>query len=79
MTPLLERVAAKMPVICTTPTRPSRSASRTSAPTTPRRARAAAPPALKALGDTKKGKVALFVGRIDMQNAIERRAASRRC
>src|SRR6476469_4717505 len=36
--------------------------------------RAAGQAALKALGDKRKGKVALFVGRIDMQNAIERRA-----
>jgi ribose transport system substrate-binding protein len=35
--------------------------------------RAAGTAALKAVGDKKKGKVALFVGRIDMQNAIERR------
>jgi ribose transport system substrate-binding protein len=73
MTPLLDRVAAKMPVICHD----------SDAPRAKRRAyvgtdnvlagRAAALAGLEALGSRRSGKVALFVGRIDMQNAIERR------
>jgi|tagenome__1003787_1003787.scaffolds.fasta_scaffold20878326_2 ribose transport system substrate-binding protein len=72
MTPLLDRVAAKMPVICHD----------SDAPRAHRRAyvgtnnleagRVAGATALRALGG-RTGKVALFVGRIDMQNAIERR------
>ena len=73
MTPLLDRVAARMPVI----THDS------DAPRAKRRAyvgtnnvlagKAAGAAALAALGTRRTGKVALFVGRIDMQNAIERR------
>jgi ribose transport system substrate-binding protein len=73
MTPLLDRVAAKMPVI----THDS------DAPRAKRRAyvgtnnveagKAAGAAALEALGGKRAGKVALFVGRMDMQNAIERK------
>jgi ribose transport system substrate-binding protein len=73
MTPLLDRVAARMPVICHD----------SDAPRARRRAYvgtnnvaagwAAGGAALEALGTRRTGKVALFVGRIDMQNAIERR------
>ena len=58
----------------TTPTRPSRSATAYVGTNNTEAGRAAGAAALKALGDKRKGKVALFVGRIDMQNAIERRA-----
>jgi ribose transport system substrate-binding protein len=73
MTPLMNRVAARMPVICHD----------SDAPRSQRRAyvgtdnveagRAAGAAALRALGTRRAGKVALFVGRIDMQNAVERR------
>src|SRR5450631_4480004 len=74
MTGLFERVAAKMPLVTTD----------SDAPKSPRKvyvgtnnveaklAGATAVAALKAAHITK-GKVALFVGRIDMQNAIERK------
>ena len=75
MTGVFERVAAKMPLVTTD----------SDAPKSPRKvyvgtnnveagkvAGNTAADALKAAGITK-GKVALFVGRIDMQNAIERK------
>jgi ribose transport system substrate-binding protein len=75
MTGIFERVAAKMPLVTTD----------SDAPKSPRKvyvgtnnveagkvAGNTAADALKAAGVTK-GKVALFVGRIDMQNAIERK------
>src|SRR6478736_2590984 len=74
MTPLLDRVAAKMPVICHDSDAPKSKRISYVGTNNTEAGRAAGAAALKALGDKKKGKVALFVGRIDMQNAIERRA-----
>ena len=74
MTPLLDRVAAKMPVICHDSDAPKSKRISYVGTNNTEAGRAAGTAALKALGDKRKGKVALFVGRIDMQNAIERRA-----
>jgi ribose transport system substrate-binding protein len=74
MTPLLDRVAAKMPVICHDSDAPKSKRVSYVGTNNTEAGRAAGTAALKALGDKRKGKVALFVGRIDMQNAIERRA-----
>jgi len=74
MTPLLDRVAAKMPVICHDSDAPKSKRISYVGTNNTEAGRAAGAAALKALGDKRKGKVALFVGRIDMQNAIERRA-----
>ena len=74
MTPLLDRVAEKMPVICHDSDAPKSKRSAYVGTNNTEAGRAAGQAALKALGDKRKGKVALFVGRIDMQNAIERRA-----
>jgi ribose transport system substrate-binding protein len=74
MTPLLDRVAAKMPVICHDSDAPKSKRISYVGTNNTEAGRAAGQAALKALGDKRKGKVALFVGRIDMQNAIERRA-----
>jgi len=74
MTPLLDRVAAKMPVICHDSDAPKSKRISYVCTNNTEAGRAAGAAALKALGDKRKGKVALFVGRIDMQNAIERRA-----
>ena len=74
MTPLLDRVAEKMPVICHDSDAPKSKRISYVGTNNTEAGRAAGTAALKALGDKRKGKVALFVGRIDMQNAIERRA-----
>src|SRR6188768_4209571 len=74
MTPLLDKVAAKMPVITHDSDAPKSKRVAYVGTNNTEAGRAAGTAALKALGDKKKGKVALFVGRIDMQNAIERRA-----
>lgn len=74
MTPLLDRVAAKMPVITHDSDAPKSKRIAYVGTNNTEAGKAAGAAALKALGDKKKGKVALFVGRIDMQNAIERRA-----
>ena len=74
MTPLLNRVAEKMPVICHDSDAPKSKRIAYVGTNNTEAGRAAGAAALKALGDKRKGKVALFVGRIDMQNAIERRA-----
>src|SRR4029079_16615462 len=74
MTPLLDRVAEKMPVICHDSDAPKSKRISYVGTNNTEAGRAAGAAALKALGDKKKGKVALFVGRIDMQKAIERRA-----
>jgi len=73
MTPLLDRVAAKMPVICHDSDAPKSKRLSYVGTNNVEAGRAAGAAALKALGDKRKGKVALFVGRIDMQNAIERK------
>src|SRR6188768_4097667 len=74
MTPLLDKVAAKMPVITHDSDAPKSKRIAYVGTNNTEAGRAAGAAALKALGDKRKGKVALFVGRIDMQNAIERRA-----
>ena len=73
MTPLLDKVAAKMPVICHDSDAPKSKRTAYVGTNNVEAGRAAGAAALKALGDKRKGKVAIFVGRIDMQNAIERR------
>jgi ribose transport system substrate-binding protein len=73
MTPLLDKVAAKMPVITHDSDAPKSKRSAYVGTNNVEAGRAAGAAALKALGDKRKGKVAIFVGRIDMQNAIERR------
>jgi ribose transport system substrate-binding protein len=73
MTDLLNKAAAKMPVICHDSDAPKSKRVSYVGTNNVEAGRAAGAAALKALGETKKGKVALFVGRIDMQNAIERR------
>ena len=73
MTPLLDRVAEKMPVICHDSDAPKSKRISYVGTNNTEAGRAAGTAALKALGDKRKGKVALFVGRIDMQNAIERK------
>ncbi len=73
MTPLLDKVAAKMPVITHDSDAPKSKRTAYVGTNNVEAGRAAGAAALKALGDKRKGKVAIFVGRIDMQNAIERR------
>jgi ribose transport system substrate-binding protein len=73
MTDLLNRAADKMPVICHDSDAPKSKRKVYVGTNNVEAGRAAGAAALKAVGDKKKGKVALFVGRIDMQNAIERR------
>jgi ribose transport system substrate-binding protein len=73
MTPLLDRVAAKMPVICHDSDAPRSHRIAYVGTNNVDAGRAAGQAALEALGTARVGKVALFVGRIDMQNAIERR------
>ena len=75
MTGLFERVAAKMPLVTTdsdAPKSPRKVYVGTNNVEAGKLAGATAVAALKAAHITK-GKVALFVGRIDMQNAIERK------
>jgi ribose transport system substrate-binding protein len=74
MTPILNRVAEKMPVICHDSDAPKSNRKVYVGTNNTEAGKAAGAAALKALGDKRKGKVAMFVGRIDMQNAIERRA-----
>jgi ribose transport system substrate-binding protein len=75
MTPLLDRVAAKMPVVCHD-SDAAKSKRKVYVGTNNveagHAAGAASLEALKAAGITK-GKVAIFVGRIEMQNAIDRK------
>lgn len=76
MTPLLDRVAASMPVVCHD-SDAAKSKRKTYVGTDNVTAgKAAGEAALAALGKAgiTKGKVALFVGRIEMQNAIDRKA-----
>ena len=75
MTPLLDRVAAKMPVVVhdsDAPKSQRKAFVGTDNVAAGRLAGQAAIDALKAANITK-GKVAIFVGRIDMQNAIDRK------
>ena len=73
MTPLLDKVAAKMPVITHDSDAPKSKRSAYVGTNNVEADRATGAAALKALSDKRKGKIELFVGRIDMQNAIERR------
>jgi ribose transport system substrate-binding protein len=73
MTPLLDRVAAKMPVITHDSDAPKAKRRAYVGTNNVEAGKAAGLAALEALGGKRTGKVALFVGRIDMQNAIERR------
>src|SRR5262245_3955243 len=70
MTPLLNRVAEKMPVICHDSDAPKSNRKVYVGTNNTEAGKAAGAAALKALGDKRKGKVAMFVGRIDMQNSI---------
>jgi ribose transport system substrate-binding protein len=75
MTPLLDRVAAKMPVVVhdsDAPKSKRKSFVGTDNVAAGKMAGQAAIDALKAANITK-GKVAMFVGRIDMQNSIDRK------
>jgi ribose transport system substrate-binding protein len=75
MTPLLDRVAAKMPVVVhdsDAPKSQRKAFVGTNNVEAGRLAGQAAIAALKQAGITK-GKVAMFVGRIDMQNSIDRK------
>ncbi len=75
MTGILDRISERIPVVCHD-SDASKSKRKTYVGTNNVKAgQAAGDAALKALeaAGIKKGKVALFVGRIDMQNAIERR------
>jgi ribose transport system substrate-binding protein len=75
MTAIFERVAAKMPLLTTdsdAPKSPRKTYVGTNNVEAGRAAGSTAIAALKA-ANVAKGKVALFVGRIDMQNAIERK------
>ena len=75
MTPLLDRVAAKMPVVVhdsDAPKSQRKAFVGTDNVAAGKMAGQAAIDALKAANITK-GKVAMFVGRIDMQNAIDRK------
>jgi ribose transport system substrate-binding protein len=75
MTPLLDRVAAKMPVVVHDPPPPKSQRKAfvgTDNVAAGRLAGQAGIDALKAANITK-GKVAMFVGRIDMQNSIDRK------
>ena len=76
MTPLLDRVAAKMPVVVhdsDAPKSKRKAFVGTNNVEAGRLAGQAAIAALEGAGITK-GKVAMFVGRIDMQNSIDRKA-----
>jgi ribose transport system substrate-binding protein len=75
MTPILDKVAAKMPLICHDSDAPKSKRNvyvGTNNVEAGKAAGKAAVEAVTAAGKTK-GKVALFVGRIDMQNSIERK------
>jgi ribose transport system substrate-binding protein len=75
LTPVLDRVAAKIPVVChdsDAAKSKRKSYVGTNNVEAGRAAGEAAVAALKAAG-IDKGKIAIFVGRIDMQNAIERK------
>jgi ribose transport system substrate-binding protein len=73
MTPLLDRVAARMPVICHDSDAPKAKRVAYVGTNNVLAGRAAGQAALAALGSRRTGKVALFVGRMDMQNAIDRK------
>jgi ribose transport system substrate-binding protein len=74
MTPLLDQVASKMPVVCHDSDAARSKRTSYVGTNNVQAGRAAAVAALAALEQAKmeRGKVALFVGRIDMQNAVDR-------
>ena len=75
MTPVLDKVAAKMPLVCHDSDAPKSQRKTYVGTNNVEAGKAAGEAALAALekaGKTK-GKAALFVGRIDMQNSIERK------
>jgi ribose transport system substrate-binding protein len=75
MTGILDKVAARIPVVCHDSDAAKSKRKSYVGTNNVEAGRAAGDAALKALSAAKidKGKVGLFVGRIDMQNAIERR------
>jgi ribose transport system substrate-binding protein len=76
MTPLLDRVAAKMPVVVHDSDAPKSQRKAFVGTNNVEAGRLAGQAAIAALEQAKisKGKVAMFVGRIDMQNSIDRKA-----
>jgi ribose transport system substrate-binding protein len=75
MTPLLDKVAARMPLVCDDSDAPKSKRVAYVGSNNVEAGRAAGKAAIDALAaaGTKTGKVALFVGRMDMQNAIDRK------
>jgi len=75
MTPLLDRVAEKMPVVVHDSDAPKSKRKAFVGTNNVEAGRLAGKAALEVLKDAgvKKGKVAIFVGRIDMQNAVDRK------
>jgi ribose transport system substrate-binding protein len=75
MTPLLDKVAARMPVVCSDSDAPNSKRIAYVGSDNVEAGRIAGRAAIEALNaaGTKTGKVALFVGRMDMQNSIDRK------
>jgi ribose transport system substrate-binding protein len=75
MTGTFDKVAAKMPLVCHDSDAPKSKRSVYIGTNNVQAGRAAGAAAITALKEAKitKGKIAIFVGRIDMQNAIERK------
>jgi len=72
MTPVLNRLAEAMPVICHDSDAPHSRRRSYVGSNNVEAGRAAGVLALGALGEKRSGKVGLFVGRSDMQNAVQR-------
>ncbi|MEO6601844.1 MAG: sugar-binding protein [Polyangiaceae bacterium] len=75
MTPLLDKVSARMPVVCADSDAPHSKRIAYEGSDNVEAGRVAGRAAIAALdaAGTKSGKVALFVGRMDMQNSIDRK------
>src|SRR4051812_19133228 len=75
MTPLLDRVAARIPVVCSDSDAPSSKRVAYVGSDNVEAGRVAGKVAIEALAAAgyKSGKIALFVGRMDMQNSIDRK------
>jgi ribose transport system substrate-binding protein len=75
MTPLLDKVSARMPVVCHDSDAPNSKRIAYVGSNNVNAGRAAGTAAIEALAASgaKTGKVALFVGRMDMQNSIDRK------
>jgi len=76
MTPLLDKVAARMPLVCADSDAPNSKRVAYVGSNNVNAGHAAGKAAIEALAASagaKTGKVALFVGRMDMQNAIDRK------